>query len=220
MKRLLFLGLLVVALGAFGLSITMAQEGDGDAGDEPRPADQLLARVAEKLGISEEQLRTAFQEAELELVDEAVAEGRLTPEKAERIRERISEGRIFPPLGRPHHKPYPRVQGLIVDSAATVLGMEKEALVEELRSGQSLAEVAEAQGMSVGDFKTALLAQVQANLNAKVAAGDLTQEQADRIFEEIEEYIDRIVNGQFGPHQRRFGPEGGPRFHSEEPPEG
>ncbi len=224
MKRLLFLGLLVVALGAFGLGIAMAQEGgDGNGSDEPKPADELIARVAEKLGISEEQLRTAFQDAEQELVDEAVAEGRLTEEQATRIRERISEGRIFPPFHRPDHKPYPRVRALIVDSAATVLGLDKDALIEQLRSGQSLAEVAEAQGMNVEDFKTALLAQVKENLDAKVADGDLTQEKADRIFGEIEEYIDRIVNYHFEPHDgprhRAFGPGGGPRFHSEEPPE-
>ena len=92
-----------------------------------------------------------------------------------------------------------------------MLGLEKEALVEELRSGESLAEVAEAQGMSVEDFKTALLAAVKATLQVKVDEGTITQVQADRIFAGIEEHIDRIVKfeGQEGrrPCHRRDGAE-------------
>jgi hypothetical protein len=79
--------------------------------------------------------------------------------------------------------------------------------VAAVKSGESLAEQAEAQGMSVEDFKTALLAAVKTALQAKVDEGTITQVQADRILAGIEENIDRIVNfeGQEGRgpcHQR------------------
>jgi hypothetical protein len=81
-----------------------------------------------------------------------------------------------------------------VNAAAEVLDMEKSALVEGLRSGQSLAEIAEAQGMSAGDFKAALLGQARDSLDAKVAEGKLTQEKADKIYQAFEGHIDQIIN--------------------------
>jgi hypothetical protein len=57
--------------------------------------------------------------------------------------------------------------------------------------------------MSVEDFKAALLAEVKSTLQTKVEEGTITQDQADRMFEGIDEHIDRIVNfdGQGGDGQ-------------------
>jgi hypothetical protein len=47
--------------------------------------------------------------------------------------------------------------------------------MEELRDGASLAEVAEAHGKSVDDFKTELLAAVKTQLDTLVTDGKLTR---------------------------------------------
>lgn len=188
---------LVLALMGFGVAvgITSAQGEDGGV------FGSFLARVAEKLGVSEDDLRTAITETQQELIDEAVAEGRLTPEQAERLRQRIEEGGPLRPPDRLHPRHRVRPVGMLVlHSAATVLDIEPQELLSELRQGNSLAEVAEAQGMSVEDFKAALLTQVQVKLDDLVAQDKLAQEQADRIFQDIEEYIDRIVNAHPRPH--------------------
>ena len=203
MKRLLMIAAAVAVLGlatvTIGGAITSAQEGDG-------PIGTLLAKVADKLGVSEEELQTAFDEARDETIDEKVAEGLLTEEQAERLQERG-----FPFAGgRMGHG-----RGQVMDAAAEVLGMTQEELKDELKDGNSLAEVAETQGMGVEDFKTAFLDQVQADIDAKVADGTLTQEQADRLSEGLEERIDNIVNAQpgeggFGGQRHRHGGFGGP----------
>ena len=132
-------------------------------------------------------------EAQLELIDEAVAEGTITETQAERLREQVEEyGPLSVFRGR-YHRPC-RAAHFLGDAAATVLGMDPEQLKEHVSSGQSLAQVAEAQGMSTDDFKAALLAEVKADLDAKVAAGEITQVQADRAYERTERNIDRIVN--------------------------
>ncbi|MCH7836425.1 MAG: hypothetical protein IH864_06110, partial [Chloroflexi bacterium] len=87
--------------------------------------------------------------------------------------------------------------------------------VAELREGNSLADVAAAQGIGVDGFKAQLLAEVQADIDAKVADGTITQEQADRLSEGLEERIDNIVNAQpgeggFGGPRHRHGGFGGP----------
>jgi hypothetical protein len=205
MKRLLMIAAAVAVMGlatvAIGGAITSAQEGDG-------PIGTLLSKVADKLGVSEEELQTAFDEARDETIDEKVAEGLLTEEQAERLKERG-----FPFAGgRMGHG-----RGQVMDAAAEVLSMTQEALKDELKDGNSLAEVAVAQGMSVEDFKTALLDQIQAQLGELVADDDFTQEQADDIFQRTEENIDSILSGEGRPH-RCPGGFGGPRgglFHSE-----
>lgn len=203
---------LVLGAVAVGSAVTTAQEGDGLVGS-------FLARVAEKLGVSEDELKTAIDEARDETIDEAVAEGRLTEEQGERLKERAEEG-VFPFL-----RPLlggPRLHGHwhLMAAAAEVLDITRADLIEQLRDGKSLAEVAEAQGMSVEDFKTALLDKIKAQLDELVADSDLTQERADDIFQRTEENIDDIVSGEgcprgfggmrHGPHG--FGGPGGPWF--------
>ncbi len=192
MRRLLIVTAALLALGftaiAVGGAVTSADDADGPFGN-------LLARVANKLGITEAELQTAIQDAQLETIDEAVAEGRLTDERAARLREHVEDGRhLF--ARRPHHHPGPR---LIVSSAAHVLGIETTDLVAELKAGKSLAEVAEAQGMPVEDFTPALLTEIRTQLDALVAEGKLTADRAAEMFQHIEENIDRIVNAHHGP---------------------
>ena len=78
--------------------------------------------------------------------------------------------------------------------------------IEGLRDGQSLAQIAEAQGMSVEDFRAALLTAVTEDLQAELDDGDITQEQFDELGSNLEETIDDIINAEGGLHfHHRFG---------------
>ena len=195
MKRLMMIAAAVAVLGlvtvAIGGAITSAQEGDG-------PIGTFLSKVADKLGVSEDELKGAIEEARTESIDEAVAEGLLTEEQAERARESGFPLRAkF--RGAGEHK------GYVVEAAAQVLGTSQEELKDELKGGNSLAEIVEAQGMTVDAFKTELLNQLQPLLDSDVADGTLTQERADRIFACAEEKIDSILSGEGRSHQRPGG---------------
>jgi polyhydroxyalkanoate synthesis regulator phasin len=206
MKRLLSLGAVVavLALGALALGgvVTSAQEGDS-------PIGTFFSKLADKLGVSEEEMNTAVQEVQSDMIDEAVAEGTLTEDQAAQLRDRLEEGDfVFPFGGRGvgHGWGGGGIRGVTPEAAAQVLGMTEDELLTELKDGKTLAEVAEAQGMSVDAFETALLDQVQAQLDELVTDGTLTQAQADEQFQRVEENIDDIVNaeGCLG------GPRGGP----------
>ena len=76
---------------------------------------------------------------------------------------------------------------------AGVLGIEPDELRAALAEGQSLAAVAEANGVDPQDVVDALVAEVEAKLDAAVEAGDLTaDEAADRLEERAERIEDRI----------------------------
>jgi len=96
---------------------------------------------------------------------------------------------------------------LIFDAAAEILGMTQDELRVAKQSGQSLADIAVAQGMTVEDFSAQLEAAARADLQARLSAGEITQEQFDEISAELDEKLDEIINSTGGLH---FGGRGAP----------
>jgi polyhydroxyalkanoate synthesis regulator phasin len=201
-KRLMIIAVAVLALGVVAIGGAAADEDDGLVGS-------FLARVAEKLGVSEDKLQTAVDEAKDEAIDEAVAEGKLTEDQAERLRERdfgFAPGFRGPRFGRGfgfHGMGGPKIH--VREAASQVLGMSKDELKAELEDGDSLADVALSEkGLSLDELTDQLLDEIQTLLDTDVADGKLTQDQADNIFERLQEKIDDIVSreGGFGcPHR-------------------
>ena len=221
MKRILILGGVLAAL-AVGI-VAVAGAGAQEDTSEDRPADHYLELLADNLGVTLEELEGALTQSHLDLVNEKVAEGTLTAEEAADIIERIEsgEGRLFPPFGGGRHGGghgnIHRLVGLVVDNSAEVLGMDVDALKDELHDGNSLADVATAQGVDIEQFKADVLTAIATDLDEKVADGSITQEQADRILAKITESIDRIVEkvpGEGSGDGTRFGGHrfGGPGF--------
>jgi hypothetical protein len=75
-------------------------------------------------------------------------------------------------------------------AAAEALGMTEAELASRLDGGESLAEIASAQGVEPAvleeALREALVADASVRLEEAVASGDLTQAQADKILEQIE----------------------------------
>jgi hypothetical protein len=80
-------------------------------------------------------------------------------------------------------------EGSMMAGVAEVLGLEPEALVDALHNGQTLTEIAEAQGVELQSVYDAILAQAEEHMAASVAAGNLTQEQADEHLGWMREHI-------------------------------
>lgn len=94
---------------------------------------------------------------------------------------------------------------LVWDGLADALGLTPDQLNAELASGKTLAQVAEAQGVSQDQLAGALEKSVKAGLDTAVADGVLTQEQADWMLNHMGgnfgwmiTHIDNIGGG-FGP---------------------
>lgn len=68
---------------------------------------------------------------------------------------------------------------VVMSLVAESLGLEQDAFVEALHTGQTLAEIAEAQGVELQAVYDAMIAGAEAHMADRVAAGDITQEQAD-----------------------------------------
>lgn len=93
-----------------------------------------------------------------------------------------------------------------LDTAAAALGIEKAELREQLRSGKSLADVAEGEGVSHDTLVSKLVAAAQGGLDKAVADGHLTKAQADARKADLESRITDMVNRVGPPPHRRHAP--------------
>lgn len=102
-------------------------------------------------------------------------------------------------------------------AVAESLSLEVETLAAELRSGKSIAEVAEAQGVDVATVAGVMADAAEARLDAAVESGRLTDAEAAekraRIAERVEQRINKVREAGEG---RGEGP-GGPRGQPERP---
>lgn len=168
-------------------------------------ADAFLNSLAAKLGKTPDEVREAAKAAQKELVAQALQAGRITQEQANRLNQRIDRsnglpfrpGVVGPGLGAKALgvKRAPAARATFGGAElAQFLGMTPQALNAELRSGKSLAQVAQAQGKPVDQLKSFMRDQAKARLDAQVAAGRITQAQADAALQKLTDNLDQVVN--------------------------
>jgi hypothetical protein len=178
-------------------------------------SDAIVEDAAEQLGVTSQELDAALTEALKNRIDADVADGRITEERAAELKERIDAGEV--PLvgvgpGKGHHRGH---HGFVdFEAAAVFLGVEESALRERLRGGNTLAEVATAEGRTAAGLVDALVEAATADLAEKVEAGRLTDARRDAILENLESRMQDAVDGE-----HPFGFRGG-RGHGGPPPGG
>lgn len=87
----------LVAMSIVGVGLVVADDGDGGTrdgtGGEPAArADAYLDNVAERLGVTREELDEAMQGARLDAFEQAVADGLIDEEHAAKFREFLESG--------------------------------------------------------------------------------------------------------------------------------
>ena len=203
------IGVAVLASAAFaGGGAYAATQSNTD----PRQA--FLTDVAKRLNVSPAQLSDALKGALLDRLSAAVKAGVITQAQANRIEQRLESGAPVPFfLGPERFGPGrfglrgfgPRGFGLrgfglrangfgvrgTLGAAASYLGLSDAQLLSDLRSGQTLAQIAKAQGKSVAGLEQAITAAIKARLDKAVAAGRITQAQENKILSRIGKRLDR-----------------------------
>jgi hypothetical protein len=81
-------------------------------------------------------------------------------------------------------------------AAAKYLGLNKSALRDKLRAGQSLAGVAKAQSKDVQGLEDVIVASQKARLDQAVSDKKLTQSQADEMLARLKSRVDDLVNAK------------------------
>ena len=195
--------------------------------------------LLDEAGIDAETVQQALEAARIEAIEQAVEDGELTQEQADRLLERMAEKGLDPferaiaerfmPQFRnwvghiadmarglvrrafEQGMRYGRFLGLTELTQDTRLGILADALdmtegeVEAaLEEGTTLAELAEQQGVELEVIQEALCQARLGELDEAVEEGRISQEAADRLYQQIEETGCRAPR----PSLPRFAPQG------------
>lgn len=126
------------------------------------------------------------------VLDELVEEGVLSADQAQTIRDRVAEKVTERRGDRPG--PRHRKAGAALGTAAEAIGIDADALAEALRGGQTIAEVAEANGIDPATVIDALVAAGEERIAAALDAGRIDEDEAADARERLAEKMTTLVN--------------------------
>lgn len=173
MKQTLKIGAIVLAVAALAMTgVALAQS------DDEATTDQATT-------VEEAPLRSKIVEWLAPLVDD----GTIDQSQAEAVADTLAEALPRPngPLGR----------GLeAVREAADFLGLTPQELGEAVRDGQTLAEIAVANGSSADALIGYLTGLAEEHLTDLVADGRITEEQKADMLANVTEHLTGVVNGE------------------------
>jgi ribosomal protein S20 len=205
MKAMLVFGLVVgIGFGYIAQGAVVSAQTPTTPSQSTPPANGLwegfLNKLAAALGIDRTALDAAMLSAGTDTANEAVQQGTLTQEQADRAIDRMQNGDYGFAFGRGRGGPGrggPVVDGLreaMVNAAASELGITADELRTALRDGQTIAELAAANNTTEQAVVDAALAAAKTKLDEAVAAGTITQAQADEIYAKLEARGANILN--------------------------
>jgi hypothetical protein len=161
--------------------------------DRSSRCDARFARIADRRGVTVEQLTADVKARLLARIGAAEKTGRISSERAATLRERVTEGSL---CGARHHAQARVALHGLLRAAAGFLGLDRAELREQL-PGTSLAALAEKQGKSVSALVAAMVAPAKQRLANAVADRKLSQARADAILERLEDAADRLASHVF-----------------------
>jgi len=205
---------LTFAAGAAGAVLLVAGLGAAGAVAASRmlsPSEESKAIIddaASQLGVEPSELSDALKQALKNRIDEAVDEGRLTDEQADELKDRI-DANEYPMLGGPGvlgrglhggpgfgFGPYGHLgHADLLETAASYIGITETELREAL-GDKTLAEIAKEHGKTAAGLVQQLVAAQTKRIDAALADGRITDEQAATLKENLDERMEALVNGQ------------------------
>lgn len=176
---------------------TAAPRPGGKAGELRQYLNNVLARAARKLGIDQARLVSALKDSAKEEIDELAKAGRITAQQADRAKQRIDQSEF----GFLHPVPLRPAVGLgfvlgrshVISTVASMTNQSPQEVTQQLRSGKSLKEIAEARGVSESALIERLLEPLKNRLQQAVSSGRLPQQRADETLALARQMAQRLV---------------------------
>ncbi|WP_051273741.1 DUF2680 domain-containing protein [Desulfotruncus alcoholivorax] len=180
------IGALLLAVVILAGTVTSAFA-DSTQTKKPDPSNlyqSFVAKFAANLGVSQEQVTAALDKTKQQMLDEAVQRGQLTREQADKIAS--GKGFGFGELG-PVKKSgnFFAREGRSLDNIANVLGITVDELKTELQN-KKMQDIVTAHGLTFEEFQQKMLQIKKDAISQAVTDGKLTQEQADKILQNME----------------------------------
>ena len=186
------LAIALVSAAVLMVSGGIAAAGNGASASQR--CDALLAKIAEKRGMSVEQLQAALKARALVRIGALEKAGRITATQAAKARAAVEQGQLC--RGVRTGKAVHGARGMLA-AAAGYLALSRDELRAELRSGKPLKDVALAEGKTVAGLKVAMLAPSTAKLDRAVTTGRITPQQRTDALTRLGKLADRLIERTF-----------------------
>ena len=194
-------GVAALAIGIAAVEAAPSPSPSASAGTSSKDyAKVFVDKLAAILGLSSAKTQDALKNAELQTVDQMLADGRITQPQAQALKARINAGQGLGPIGGFgfRHGPGFGARGVMGDlmsaelnAAASALHMSTADLQNALRSGKRLSDLETQQKVSASAVTAAMKDAAKGVLDKAVKAGTITQAQEDSM-------LARIGNGKLG----------------------
>jgi hypothetical protein len=152
--------------------------------------------------------RPAFDDWVTDALAPLVDDGTITQDQADAVTDALEGARPEGPVGgHGGHGGWfgPAWFGGDLSVVADALGIDEDALRSALQDGQTLAEIATANGVDVQTVIDAIVAEAQARLDEALADGRIDADELAALQADLTERITDLVNGELGGRGLPFG---------------
>lgn len=175
---------------------------------------QTLLEFVESKGITKEKLIETFKEVITEKINELLKEGKITETEKEnflnnldkRIEEFITKTPPFgkgpgkgPGFGKDKKPPYKERlffdEKGIMEDVLSKLNLSLDEFQEAVRERKSLLEFAESKGITKEKLVTVVKEVFTEKVDQLFNDGKITEEQRDKFLENLDEFVERFING-------------------------
>ncbi|HSS62754.1 MAG TPA: hypothetical protein VLK30_14975 [Candidatus Limnocylindrales bacterium] len=162
-----------------------------DASSTSAVCSDFMKHFAVEIGKTQAQINTAFQKAIADTLADEVKSGQITQAQADAIKKKLANQTpctipaVRPSAGEAKKTIAAYMQQYLA-AAASALGLSQTQLQTDLKSGQSLADVAAAQHVTEAGFRTRLIANLKPALDAAVTAKKITATQEQAIIGQLQ----------------------------------
>jgi hypothetical protein len=167
---------------------------------------QTLAQIVAAQGKTVTGLEQAVEAAAKTKLDALVSAGTITSAQEQAILAKLQTG-LDTLVNSAHTRTpgrsgMPRAGGAIlsaaIQAAATALGVTPAQLESDVKAGQTLAQIAAANGTSITTLEQSIESAVKTQLDKAVGAGRLSSTQEQQLLTELASKLDTLVNHSFG----------------------
>jgi hypothetical protein len=161
-----------------------------DASKSSAQCSAFMKHFAVEIGKTQAQINSAFQKAIADTLADEVKAGQITQAQADAIKAKLANQTpcTLPAVRTPGGEKTAIGAYLqqYLAAAASALGITQTQLTTDLKSGQSLSQIAAAQHVSEADFRTKLIAGLKPALDQAVAGKKITSAQETLILQRLQ----------------------------------
>ncbi|WP_067934660.1 hypothetical protein [Alicyclobacillus kakegawensis] len=152
---------------------------------------QTLAQIAQSKGISEQKLISELEVDFKQHLDQAVQNGKLTASQEHALIQKFEDH--AQKLVEHKFSAHPTAKARVLKEIAQTLGVSKQTLLQDLKNGQSIAQVAESKGISTDSLVSQLKTKTKARLDQAVQNGKLSANQERQILNTLQKRLTKLV---------------------------